>query len=171
MTEEHPINSFDDFVAFMKRIINSPMRQHTTTLTIQEETPKKLTLCTTECLRAKIFKEMNATDLGYLIFCHQDSKTANSIALDELLTKKLRQKGSRRADLLIRLMGFFLIGGLLWEASESFVFPLFGYAPEPFFSFPITLGNIDGMIDVVVGVVGCFAAWYLAKLRLSHGNR
>ena len=99
------------------------------------------------------------------------SKTANSIALDELLTKKLRQKGSRRADLLIRLMGFFLIGGLLWEASESFVFPLFGYAPDPFFSFPITLGNIDGMIDVVVGVVGCFAAWYLAKLRLSQGNR
>lgn len=99
------------------------------------------------------------------------SKTANSIALDELLTKKLRQKDSRRADLLIRLMGFFLIGGLLWEASESFVFPLFGYAPDPFFSFPITLGNIDGMIDVVVGVVGCFVAWYLAKLRLSHGNR
>jgi len=99
------------------------------------------------------------------------SKTANSIALDGLLTKKLRQKGSRRADLLIRLMGFFLIGGLLWEASESFVFPLFGYAPEPFFSFPITLGNIDGMIDVAVGVVGCFVAWYLAKLRLSHGNR
>ena len=76
MTEKHPINSFDDFVAFMKTIINSPMHQHTTTLAIQEETPKKLTLCTTECLRAKIFKEMNATDLGYLIFCNQDNKTA-----------------------------------------------------------------------------------------------
>jgi len=76
ITEKHRINSFDDFVVVMKKIINSPMRQHTTTLTIQEETPKKLTLCTTECLRAKIFKEMNATDLGYLMFCHQDSKTA-----------------------------------------------------------------------------------------------
>jgi len=99
------------------------------------------------------------------------SKTANSIALDELLTKKFRRKGPRSADLPIRLLGFFLIGGLLWEASESFVFPLFGYAPEPFFSFPITLRNIDGMIDVVVGTLGCFVAWYLAKLRLSHGNR
>jgi hypothetical protein len=95
------------------------------------------------------------------------SKTANSIALDKLLTRKLRQKDSRSADLLIRLIGFFLIGGLLWEASESFVFPLFGYAPDPFFSFPVTLGNVDGMIDVAVGTVGCFVAWYLAKLGLS----
>ena len=76
MTEKHRINSFDDFVVVMKKIINSPMRQHTTTLAVQEETPKKLTLCTTECLRARIFKEMDAADLGYLMFCHQDSQTA-----------------------------------------------------------------------------------------------
>lgn len=91
------------------------------------------------------------------------SKTANSMALDELLTRKLGQKDSRRVDLLIRLLGFLLIGGLLWEASERFVFPLFGSTPEPFFSFPITLTNIDGTIDVTVGVVGCIVAWYLEK--------
>ncbi|MFX0097902.1 MAG: L-2-amino-thiazoline-4-carboxylic acid hydrolase [Candidatus Hodarchaeota archaeon] len=76
MKESHSINSFDDFVKVMKKVLSSPMRQHTATLTIQEETPKKLSLCTTECLRAKIFKEMNATDLGYLMFCHQDDKTS-----------------------------------------------------------------------------------------------
>lgn len=91
------------------------------------------------------------------------SKTANSMALDEFLTRKLGQKDSRRVDLLIRLLGFLLIGGLLWEASERFVFPLFGSTPEPFFSFPITLTNIDGTIDVTVGVVGCIVAWYLEK--------
>ena len=37
MTEKHPINSFDDFVAFMKKIINSPMRQHTMTVAIQRK--------------------------------------------------------------------------------------------------------------------------------------
>lgn len=94
------------------------------------------------------------------------SKTANSIGLDELLSKKFGQTDSRRADLLIRLLGFFLIGGLLWELSERFVFPLLSRSPDPFFTFPITLTNIDGTIDVTVGAVGCFVAWNLAKLRL-----
>jgi len=91
------------------------------------------------------------------------NNTANSMALEELLTRKLGQKDSQRVNLLIRLLGFLLIGGLLWEASERFVFPLFGSTPGSFFSFPITLTNIDGTIDVTVGAVGCFMAWYLAK--------
>lgn len=93
------------------------------------------------------------------------SKTANSMALDELLTRKLGQRDSRRVDLLLRLLGFLLIGGVLWELSERFVFPLFGSTPDPFFSFPITLTNVDGTIDVMVGAVGCVVAWYLKKLR------
>ena len=96
------------------------------------------------------------------------SKTANSVALNELLSSKLGQKDPRRVDLLIRLLGFLLVGGLLWEASEKFVFPLFGYVPDPFFSYPITLTNIDGMIDVTVGIVACLIAAYLAKPRLPH---
>ncbi|MFQ6064029.1 MAG: hypothetical protein ACE5L6_00995 [Candidatus Bathyarchaeia archaeon] len=98
------------------------------------------------------------------------SKTANALAMDALLIKRLGKKNSRRGDLMIRLLGFILVGGLLWELSERFVFPLFGSTPEPFFSFPITLPNIDGAIDVTVGVAGCFVAWYLAKPRLSHGH-
>ncbi len=93
------------------------------------------------------------------------SKTANSMALDDLLSRKFGQKDSRRVDLLIRLLGFLLIGGVLWELSERFVFPLFGSTPDPFFSLPITLTNIDGTIDVTVGVLGCFVAWYLARWR------
>ena len=91
------------------------------------------------------------------------SRAANAMALDESLTRRLGHKDSRRADLLVRLMGFFLLGGLLWEASERYVFPLFGSRPEPFFSFPITIANVDGTIDVAVGTVGCLLAWYLAK--------
>ena len=91
------------------------------------------------------------------------SNTANSMAMDELLARKLGQKDPRRGDLLIRLLGFLLVGGLLWESMERFVFPLFGSTPNPFFSFPITLTNIDGTIDVTVGAIGCLVAWYLAK--------
>lgn len=89
------------------------------------------------------------------------SKTATSMTLDELLSKKLGLKDPRRVDLLIRLLGFLLIGGVLWELSEQFVFPMFGSKPDKFFSLPITLKNIDGTIDVTVGVAGCVIAWYL----------
>jgi len=99
------------------------------------------------------------------------SNTANSLALEELLTRKLGQKDSQRVNLLIRLLGFLFIGGLLWEASERFLFPLFGSRPEPFFSFPITLNNIDGMIDVTVGAIGCFVAWYLANQRPLYTSK
>jgi hypothetical protein len=98
------------------------------------------------------------------------SKTANSMALDELLSRRFGQQDSRRVDLLIRLLGFLLIGGMLWELSERLVFPLFGVTPDPFFSLPITLANIDGTIDVTVGTLGCFVAWYLAKLSALRNN-
>jgi hypothetical protein len=67
-------------------------------------------------------------------------------------------------------LGFLLIGGILWELSERLVFPLFGATPDPFFSLPITLTNIDGTIDVTVGALGCFVAWYLAKLSALENN-
>ena len=54
------------------------------------------------------------------------NNTASSLALEELLTRKLGQKDSQRVNLLIRLLGFLFIGGLLWEASERFFFPLLG---------------------------------------------
>jgi len=92
------------------------------------------------------------------------SVTANSMGVAELLGKKFGHKDSRRVDLLIRLLGFLVIGGILWELSELLIFPLFGSGgPDPFFSFPITLRNIDGTIDVTVGAIGCFLAWHLAK--------
>jgi hypothetical protein len=91
------------------------------------------------------------------------SVTVSSTALNELLRRKFGQKDPRRVDLLIRLLGFFFIGGVLWELSERFLFPLLSRSPDPFFTFPITLKNIDGTIDVTVGAIGCFIAWYLAK--------
>ena len=110
-----------------------------------------------------IVKELDILEHFLFGFVLSDfvSKTANSMALIEVLNRKLRR---RRVDLLIRLSGFLVIGGILWELSERFVFPLlFGSKPAPFFSFPITPTNIDGTIDVMVGSIGCFIAWYLAK--------
>ncbi|NIV68111.1 hypothetical protein GWN43_04595 [Candidatus Bathyarchaeota archaeon] len=91
------------------------------------------------------------------------SKTADSIALQKLLVRRYPKRDPRRMDLLLRLAGFLVLGGLLWESTERFVFPIFGAVPDPLFSLPITLTNIDGTIDITMGAMGCLLAWYLAK--------
>jgi hypothetical protein len=70
--ERAHIKNFADFKACEKAENASPYFSHTLTLTYPEETPNKLTLHVTECLWAKVFKEMNATDLGYVLFCQPD---------------------------------------------------------------------------------------------------
>jgi hypothetical protein len=70
--ERGPVNSFEDFKAGEKAENASPYFSHTLSLTYPEDTPRKLTLHVTECLWAKVFKEMKATDLGYVLFCHPD---------------------------------------------------------------------------------------------------
>ena len=66
------ISSFEDFKASEKAENASPYFSHTITFTYPEETSNKLTLHVTECLWAKVFKEMNATDLGYVLHCQPD---------------------------------------------------------------------------------------------------
>ena len=92
------------------------------------------------------------------------SKVSQAMSLDDFLANKLGKMSLRRVDLLVRVFGFTLIGGVLWELSELYIFPLFGFmfgrTPNPFFALPITLHNIDGAIDVTVGAVGCLLAWY-----------
>jgi len=95
---------------------------------------------------------------GYML-SEYASKGASSISLHEILTKKLHRyrwftKTPRRIDLLIRLSGFLLIGGLFWELAELLGSPLIGRAADPFFTFPVTLHNIDGALDVTIGAIG-----------------
>lgn len=91
------------------------------------------------------------------------SKSTSAAGLNKHLIRRLNKRSVRQADLLIRLLGFLLIGGLLWEFSERFLFPMFGATYNPFFALPITLHNIDGTIDVTVGTLGCITAWYTEK--------
>ena len=70
--ERGPVKSFEDFKACEKTENASPYFSNTLTLTYAEESPNELTLHVTECLWAKVFKEMNATDLGYVLHCQPD---------------------------------------------------------------------------------------------------
>lgn len=91
------------------------------------------------------------------------SKGARNIGLHETLAEKLQgdnwfTRSPHHVDLLIRVLGFFLIGGLLWESAEFFLGPLFRWCPDPFFTLPINLSNADGLIDVTVGMLGTLVA-------------
>jgi len=93
------------------------------------------------------------------------SKGARNIGLHETLAEKLQgdnwfTRSPHHVDLLIRVLGFFLIGGLLWESAELFLGPLFRWCPDPFFTLPINLRNADGLIDVTVGMLGTLVAWH-----------
>ena len=56
----------------MKEEDKSPFWTHVLTWTYTEETPKRLSYRTTECLLAKTYKEINATDIGFILNCHPD---------------------------------------------------------------------------------------------------
>lgn len=78
MTEKEPINTFEDFTASYKDALCSPLFSHALTAVVEEETPKKLKLCVTECLWAETFRKMNAQDLGYVISCQPDFSMARA---------------------------------------------------------------------------------------------
>lgn len=73
--EEKPINNFEEYKNAFKESMKQPFHSHAINSTIVEETSKKLSANMTECLFAKTFKEMNATDLGYIMCCKLDFAT------------------------------------------------------------------------------------------------
>ena len=72
LKERGLVKSFEDFKAGEKAENASPYFSNTLTLTYPEETSSKLALRVTECLWAKVFKEIGATDLGYVLNCQPD---------------------------------------------------------------------------------------------------
>jgi len=75
MKERPPIESFEDFKAFMKELHESPFSSHLFTITYKEDVPNEIEFHTTECILAKVFREMNAADLGYAMCCRPDFAT------------------------------------------------------------------------------------------------
>jgi hypothetical protein len=119
-----------------------------------------------------IFSELDILEhflFGFII-SEAASQVATSIDTGKWLIKSISKENLPRSDLLIRLLGFLIIGGALWESLECFLFPAFGVQCDPFFTFPITLHNIDGTIDVTVGTLGCILAWYAAKRMSSRAT-
>jgi hypothetical protein len=73
-----PIKSFEDFKSLRKEQEQSSGWKHMLTMTHPEETSKKFSYNITECLWAKVFKDLNATDLGYILKCSHDFTMARA---------------------------------------------------------------------------------------------
>jgi len=108
---------------------------------------------------------------GYVL-SEYSGKAAYSVNLQSRLASRLRDSGGtavrlRQADFVVRLIGFLLIGGLFWEGAEIALSLYFGFRPDSFFAFPITLRNIDGALDVSMGVLGATLAFMIANGKES----
>ena len=65
------IEDFQDFLAWIKKTYGSPYWSHILTYTLEEALREYRFTCT-ECLNAKVFRDLNAEDLGYIMLCHTD---------------------------------------------------------------------------------------------------
>jgi len=69
IVEENPINSMEDFAAMNRRIFTSS-RSHI--MEITEATPTSYRERDTSCIFAKVCRDLDAADLGYVMFCATD---------------------------------------------------------------------------------------------------
>lgn len=66
------VNKFADFVRMEKDENELPNFRNIVELTYPHESDNELSLNVTKCLYADVFKEIGATDLGFLMVCHTD---------------------------------------------------------------------------------------------------
>jgi len=69
------IEDFEDFKAFMKELHESDFASRLFTITYVGDSPTEIEFHTTECLLAKVFRDMKAADLGYVMICRPDFLT------------------------------------------------------------------------------------------------
>jgi len=87
------IKNFSDFKTFMKELHEAPFTSHLFTLTYPRDTATEIEFHTTECLLAKVFRDMKAADLGYAMICRPDFATTTGLCPNVHLkrTKTLMQ--------------------------------------------------------------------------------
>lgn len=65
------VTNYEEFKMMWKKGW-STMLPNYLTFTIKEDSAERLEFNVTECIFTKVFKDMNATDIGYALLCHVD---------------------------------------------------------------------------------------------------
>jgi hypothetical protein len=81
------IKNFNDFKDFFKKQMASELMKHTTTFEIVEDSDEKLEFRITECLWAKVLKDLNETEQGYRVYCKPDYAMAKTFHSKVKLTR------------------------------------------------------------------------------------
>lgn len=93
------IETFEDFKTFIKELHESNFASHLFTITYNEVTANEIEFRTTECLLAKIFREMKVTDLGYAMICQPDFITTPAYCSNvKLKRSKTLMQGDKHCD-------------------------------------------------------------------------
>jgi hypothetical protein len=71
-TLERPVELFDDVKVLLRHWVDALNKDNMETVEITEETSTKAMCIVTDCIYAKVFNDLDAPDLGYLLHCKQD---------------------------------------------------------------------------------------------------
>jgi hypothetical protein len=91
---EKPIENFDDVKILLRKWVCDLNESDMETVEITEESSSKSICYVSECIYAKVFNDLDAPDLGYLLYCKHDFATTPKIHpnLGLKRTKTLMQK-------------------------------------------------------------------------------
>ena len=91
---EKPIDNFADVKVLLRQWVANLNENNMETVEITEETSSKSICYVSECIYADIFSDLDASDLGYLLYCKHDFATTPEIHpnLGLKRTKTLMQK-------------------------------------------------------------------------------
>jgi hypothetical protein len=91
---EKPPENFEDIKGLLRNWVADLNENNMETVEITEETSTKSVCYVSECIYAKVFNDLEAPDLGYLLYCKHDFSTTPEIhpSLGLKRTKTLMQK-------------------------------------------------------------------------------
>jgi len=72
MSLDRQIESFDDVKLLLRQWVDALNKDNMEIVKITEETSTKSICIVTECIYAKVFNDLDAADIGYLLHCKQD---------------------------------------------------------------------------------------------------
>ncbi len=76
---EKPLESFEDVKVLLRHWIEALNKDNMETVEITEETSTKSVCVVTECVYGKVFNDLGAPDIGYLLYCKHDFAAAPAI--------------------------------------------------------------------------------------------